>query len=121
MQQSPVEVERKWLVRELPELSAHEGLEVIQGYIAIAANGTEARLRHTDGKFSQTMQSEEGSCVVRSSVGRCRRGHGALHPLPIFSAQGLGRQSLVPPHRLRANFRKHFGCLGGCMCRPRMV
>ena len=66
MQQSPVEVERKWLVQDLPDLSGHESKEVIQGYIAIAADGTEVRLRQTDGKFFQTMKSEGG--LVRDEI-----------------------------------------------------
>jgi adenylate cyclase len=66
MQQRPVEVERKWLVRDLPDLSEHGGQEVIQGYIAIAAYGTEVRLRQTDGKFFQTVKSEGG--LVRGEI-----------------------------------------------------
>jgi CYTH domain-containing protein len=66
MQQSPVEVERKWLVQDLPDLSRHEGKEVIQGYIAISADGTEVRLRQTDGKFFQTVKSEGG--LVRDEI-----------------------------------------------------
>jgi adenylate cyclase len=66
MQQSPVEVERKWLVHDLPDLSRHEGKEVIQGYIAISADGTEVRLRQTDGKFFQTVKSEGG--LVRDEI-----------------------------------------------------
>ena len=31
------------------------------------------------------------------------------------------RLTPATPYRLRANFRKHFRCLGGCICRPRMV
>ena len=66
MQQSPVEVERKWLVQDLPALSGLEGKEVIQGYIAVAADGTEVRLRETDGKFFQTVKSGEGLYAMRS-------------------------------------------------------
>jgi adenylate cyclase len=66
MRQSPVEVERKWLVQELPELSGHEGRDVIQGYIAITADGTEVRLRQTDGKFFLTVKS--GGELVRSEI-----------------------------------------------------
>jgi CYTH domain-containing protein len=66
MQQRTVEVERKWLVRDLPDLSGHSGQEVIQGYIAIAADGTEVRLRQTDGKFFQTVKSEGG--LVRGEI-----------------------------------------------------
>jgi CYTH domain-containing protein len=66
MQQSPVEVERKWLVQDLPDLANHEGKEVIQGYIAIAADGTEVRLRQTEGKFFQTVKSEGG--LIRDEI-----------------------------------------------------
>jgi adenylate cyclase len=66
MPQHPVEVERKWLVQDLPDLSGHKGQEVIQGYIALAADGTEVRLRQTDGKFFQTVKSEGG--LVRDEI-----------------------------------------------------
>jgi adenylate cyclase len=66
MQQHPVEVERKWLVHDLPDLSEHKGQEVIQGYIVLAADGTEVRLRQTDGRFFQTVKSEGG--LVRDEI-----------------------------------------------------
>jgi adenylate cyclase len=66
MQGHPVEVERKWLVQDLPDLSGHKGEEVIQGYISPAADGTEVRLRQTDGKFFQTVKSEGG--LVRDEI-----------------------------------------------------
>jgi len=66
MQQGPVEVERKWLVQDLPTLSGLEGKKVIQGYIAIAADGTEVRLRQTDGAFFQTVKSKGG--LVRDEI-----------------------------------------------------
>jgi adenylate cyclase len=66
MPQSPAEVERKWLVEDLPALAKHEGKEVIQGYIAIGTDGTEVRLRQTDGQFFQTVKSEGG--LVRDEI-----------------------------------------------------
>jgi CYTH domain-containing protein len=66
MQQHPVEVERKWLVQDLPDLSGHKGQEVIQGYIALTVDGTEVRLRQTEGKFFQTVKSEGG--LVRDEI-----------------------------------------------------
>jgi adenylate cyclase len=60
MPQSPVEVERKWLVQDLPDVSECTSKEVIQGYIAIATDGTEVRLRQTDGNFFQTVKSAGG-------------------------------------------------------------
>jgi adenylate cyclase len=66
MVQRPIEVERKWLVQDLPALSGHEGKEIIQGYVAISADGTEVRLRQTGGKFFQTVKSEGG--LVRGEI-----------------------------------------------------
>jgi adenylate cyclase len=66
MTQSPVEVERKWLVRNLPDLSAHQGQGIIQGYIAVSTDGTEVRLRQADDKFFQTVKSKGG--LVRDEI-----------------------------------------------------
>ncbi len=66
MDQRPVEVERKWLVQDLPEVSGREAKEVIQGYIAIASDGTEVRLRQAGGKYFQTVKSEGG--LVRGEI-----------------------------------------------------
>jgi adenylate cyclase len=66
MPQRPVEVERKWLVEELPALAKHESKEVLQGYIAIGTDGTEVRLRQTDGQFFQTVKSAGG--LVRDEI-----------------------------------------------------
>jgi adenylate cyclase len=66
MQQHPVEVERKWLVQDLPDVTGHKAQEVIQGYIALGADGTEVRLRQTDGKLFQTVKSEGG--LVRDEI-----------------------------------------------------
>jgi hypothetical protein len=41
------------------------------------------------------------------------------YPCPPVRGEGVPTRARA--YRLRANFRKHFGCLGGCMCRPRMV
>ena len=66
MQQDPVEVERKWLVQDRAALAGQEGQEVIQGYIAVAADGTEVRLRKTDGNFLLTVKSAGG--LVREEI-----------------------------------------------------
>ena len=72
MHQRPVEIERKWLVQDLPDLSRHEGKDVIQGYIAVAADGTEVRLRQTDGKFFETVKSGGDWCEMKSKS-NCQR------------------------------------------------
>jgi len=66
MAQPLVEVERKWLVHTPPDLSAHQGKEVIQGYIALAEDGTEVRLRQIGEQYFQTVKSEGG--LVRGEL-----------------------------------------------------
>ena len=66
MAQPPVEVERKWLVHTPPDLPVHQGTEVTQGYIALAEDGTEVRLRQIGEQFFQTVKSEGG--LVRGEI-----------------------------------------------------
>lgn len=66
MAQPPVEVERKWLVRTPPDLSGCRGADVMQGYIAVAHDGTEVRLRQLGETFLQTVKSEGG--LVRDEI-----------------------------------------------------
>lgn len=60
------EIERKWLVRDLPDLSGVPGTEISQGYIAVAADGTEVRLRQKGAAFFQTIKSDGG--LVRGEI-----------------------------------------------------
>lgn len=56
---STQEVERKWLVRELPDLSGIEGTEIVQGYI-VATPDQEVRIRRKGESFTQTVKSSGG-------------------------------------------------------------
>lgn len=52
------EIERKFLVNELPEnLNQYSSKDIIQGYIAIGTDGTEVRLRKKGEKYFQTVKS----------------------------------------------------------------
>lgn len=56
-----LEIERKWLVSEPPaEALAVAGEEIDQGYLAIAADGTEVRLRRRDRRCFLTVKSPGG-------------------------------------------------------------
>jgi adenylate cyclase len=66
MAQRPVEVERKWLVDTPLDLPAHQGKHVIQGYIAVADDGTEVRLRQIGEQYFQTVKSQGG--LVRGEI-----------------------------------------------------
>jgi CYTH domain-containing protein len=62
---SGVEVERKWLVGEAPpDARASPAEEIHQGYLAIGADGSEARIRRRGERCSLTVKS--GAGVVRS-------------------------------------------------------
>ncbi|MCL4152502.1 UNVERIFIED_CONTAM: hypothetical protein GTU68_019859 [Idotea baltica] len=61
-----MEIERKWLVETLPDLSKARRYKIIQGYISIAENGDEVRLRKKDNLYFQTIKSKGG--LVRSEV-----------------------------------------------------
>ena len=62
----PIEIERKFCVREMPELTARAGVEIAQGYLAVDAAGTEIRVRRKGGQFYQTLKM--GTGVKRTEV-----------------------------------------------------
>ena len=63
---STQEVERKWLVTKLPDLTGLKGKEVVQGYIAVTADGTEVRVRQKGDEYFQTIKSDGG--LVRGEI-----------------------------------------------------
>lgn len=62
----PIEIERKFCVREMPKLTARAGVEIAQGYLAVDAAGTEIRVRRKGGQFYQTVKM--GTGVKRTEV-----------------------------------------------------
>lgn len=55
------EIERKFLVRELPQnLESYPQHEIKQGYIQIADDGTEERVRKKGSRFFHTVKSGSG-------------------------------------------------------------
>lgn len=58
VQRTPCEIERKWLVGDLPNLGGLTNEDLVQGYIAVAVDGTEVRLRRKGSKFFQTVKTE---------------------------------------------------------------
>ncbi len=55
------EIERKWLVDRLPDLTGVEGTPIRQGYLAVAADGTEVRVRQRANRRSLTVLTANGS------------------------------------------------------------
>ncbi len=60
MPRGAAEIERKWLVKESPDLSRHKRVEIIQGYLAAGVDGVEVRLRRMDDKFFETVKTGAG-------------------------------------------------------------
>ncbi|PIR86104.1 hypothetical protein COU14_00740 [Candidatus Kaiserbacteria bacterium CG10_big_fil_rev_8_21_14_0_10_44_10] len=55
----PTEIERKFVINELPEGLEHYDCSFIkQGYLVIGADGSEARLRDQDGEHTLTVKSK---------------------------------------------------------------
>ena len=55
------EIERKFLVRQLPEgLTSYSHADIWQGYLVTAADGVQVRLRKTGEKYSLTYKRNRG-------------------------------------------------------------
>jgi len=68
-QSQPQEIERKFLVKSLPEnLEQYQHKDITQGYLAITEDGTEVRLRQKGKKYFQTVKSGAGKTRFESEV-----------------------------------------------------
>lgn len=64
-----MEIERKFLVQELPSsLERSPSTRIEQGYIAIADNGTEVRVRRRDGAAELTIKSGRGRSRLEEEI-----------------------------------------------------
>jgi adenylate cyclase len=64
-----MEIERKFLVRELPaDLEQSRSTRIEQGYIAIADDGTEVRVRRRDGAAVLTVKSGGGRSRLEEEI-----------------------------------------------------
>lgn len=54
------EIERKWLLSDLPDLSGCKSARIVQGYLAVAADATEKRLRKKGRKYFETVKRGTG-------------------------------------------------------------
>ena len=76
------EIERKFLVRELPEdLDEHPHERIRQGYFVIGADGTEARVRRGDGGCFLTVKSGRGQTRTEVELPIPQRAFDSLWPL----------------------------------------
>ena len=65
----PIEIERKFLVPERPaDLDRHPSTAIEQGYLAIADDGTEVRVRRRAGRAVLTVKSGGGRTRVEEEL-----------------------------------------------------
>lgn len=62
------ETERKYLVHTLPDLTQAKHAQIVQGYLAVDADGTEVRLRRKGESYFLTVKTGEG--VSRGQIER---------------------------------------------------
>ena len=78
----PEEIERKFLLRQLPEACRQlRPVEIEQGYIAISEEGREVRLRTAEGQYWLTVKSEGGMARQEYEVGLTADQFETLWPL----------------------------------------
>jgi adenylate cyclase len=77
-----VEIERKFLVAELPaDLADHPGERIEQGYLAIAPDGVEVRVRRRAGQATLTVKSGPGQVRTEEEMALDARRFEALWQL----------------------------------------
>jgi adenylate cyclase len=64
-----IEIERKFLVPEAPDdLDRHRSTAIEQGYLAIADDGTEVRIRRRDGSATLTVKAGGGRSRIEEEL-----------------------------------------------------
>jgi CYTH domain-containing protein len=64
-----VEIERKFLVGDIPDLSGYESVSIEQGYLALAVDGgAEVRLRRKDGERLLTVKGGTGEVRAEEEI-----------------------------------------------------
>jgi CYTH domain-containing protein len=82
MQAGGIEIERKFLLSERPpELDRHPGQRIEQGYLAIAPDGVEVRVRRRAGRATLTVKSGPGHVRTEEELDLDERRFGSLWPL----------------------------------------
>ena len=68
-EKEPQEIERKFLIKSLPEnLEQYPNEDIIQGYLAIMEDGTEVRLRKKGDRYFQTVKSGSGKTRMELEI-----------------------------------------------------
>jgi adenylate cyclase len=80
-EEAPREIERKFLVRKLPEdLASHAHKEISQGYLASMDDGLQVRLRKSGDKYSLTFKRGVGNVREEREIELTAEQFNALWP-----------------------------------------
>jgi adenylate cyclase len=80
--ESGIEIERKFVVDALPDgLDEHPGRRIEQGYLAIAPDGVEVRVRRREGDATLTIKSGPAHVRTEEELAIDARRFAALWPL----------------------------------------
>ena len=111
-----LEIERKWLVSEPPAAALAVAGEVIdQGYLAIAADGTEVRLRRRDQRCFLTVKSPGGLVRGEREVDISAEQFAALWPATEGRRVAKARRVLHAGDGIRIELDVYAGALTGLL------
>src|SRR3954468_11500114 len=110
------EIERKFLVAELPpDLAEHPGERIEQGYLAIASDGVEVRVRRRAGQATLTVKSGPGQVRVEGELPIDERRFEALWRLTEGRRVGKTRHEIPLAGGAVAEFDVYDGDLDGLL------
>lgn len=91
-----MEIERKFLVNEPPDLTRHGAKEIEQGYLTLADAGAEVRLRRADETLVLTVKGGTGRSRIEEELELDRSAFDALWPLT--EGKRIRKTRYVLPH-----------------------
>jgi adenylate cyclase len=111
-----VEIERKFLVREPPaDLEQSRSTRIEQGYIAIADDGTEVRVRRRDGASVLTVKSGSGRSRLEEEIAIDAQRFARLWPLTEGRRLEKTRHLIPTGAELTIELDVYSGALAGLM------
>ena len=108
-----MEIERKFLVNEAPELGEHESVAIEQGYLALATDGgAEVRLRRKGGTHLLTIKGGTGEVRTEEELELERSRFDSLWPL-TEGRRLMKTRYLIPQGELTIELDVYEGDLDG--------
>jgi CYTH domain-containing protein len=107
------EIERKWVVAEVPDLSTARRQEMLQGYVAIFEDGSEVRVRKIGDSFWQTLKSDGGLTRRETETPITSTQFDALWPCTVGHRVEKVRYEISLPDDVTAHLDVYNGSLWG--------